>query len=176
MSCTFRPETELVQYSPSSRRLRNRIISAPRNSPPSSRSFDNWNLIFFAACFLSISLDGSFFYILYIDDYRKCLVLAKDLTFTLVVLRTVLDSFQIAYLYLRVHTHVPVPDFVNGRGFHTSKWTFAKNFLCLINGIVSVLPLPQVYIFYIIYSPFSFIANFTNSYTVKFLFICIHRR
>lgn len=165
MSCTFRPETELVQNS--SRRLRNRIISAPRNSPPSSRSFDNWNLIFVAAFLLSISLDGSFFYILYIDDYRKCLVLAKDLTFTLVVLRTVLDS---------LHTHVPVPDFVNGRGFHASKWTFAKNFLCLINGIVSVLPLPQVYIFYIIYSPFSFIANFTNSYTVKFLFIFIHRR
>ncbi|ESR35377.1 hypothetical protein CICLE_v10006936mg, partial [Citrus x clementina] len=142
------PETELVQNS--SRRLRNRIISAPRNSPPSSRSFDNWNLIFVAAFLLSISLDGSFFYILYIDDYRKCLVLAKDLTFTLVVLRTVLDSFQIAYLYLRVHTHVPVPDFVNGRGFHASKWTFAKNFLCLINGIVSVLPLPQAVIYLVV--------------------------
>ncbi|KAL9409847.1 hypothetical protein AB3S75_048134 [Citrus x aurantiifolia] len=148
MSCTFRPEIELVQNS--SRRLRNRIISAPRNSPPSSRSFDNLNLIFVAAYWLSISLDGSFFYILYIDDYRKCLVLAKDLTFTLVVLRTVLDSFQIAYLYLRVHTHVPVPDFVNGRGFHTSKWTFAKNFLCLINGIVSVLPLPQAVIYLVV--------------------------
>lgn len=175
MSCTFRPETELVQYSPSSRRLRNRIISAPRNSPSSSRSFDNWNLIFVAAYLLSISLDGSFFYILYIDDYRKCLVLAKDLTFTLVVLRTVLDSFQIVYVYIRAHTHVPVPDFINGRGFHTSKWTFAKKFFCLLNGIVSVLPLPQVYILHNLF-PFSFIVNFTNSYTVKSLFICIHRR
>ncbi|KAK9178948.1 hypothetical protein WN943_028142 [Citrus x changshan-huyou] len=150
MSCTFRPETELVQYSPSSRRLRNRIISAPRNSPSSSRSFDNWNLIFVAACWLSISLDGSFFYILYIDDYRKCLVLAKDLTFTLVVLRTVLDSFQIVYVYIRAHAHVPVPDFINGRGFHTSKWTFAKKFFCLLNGIVSVLPLPQAVIYLVI--------------------------
>lgn len=144
------PELELLQYSPSSRRLRNRIISAPRNSPSSSRSFDNWNLIFVAAYLLSISLDCSFFYILYIDDYRKCLVLDKDLTFTLVVLRTVLDSFQIAYPYLRVHTHVPVPDLINRRGFHTSRWTFAKKFFCLLNGIVSVLPLPQAVIYLVV--------------------------
>ncbi|GMN39585.1 hypothetical protein TIFTF001_008811 [Ficus carica] len=121
---------------------------------PQAAFLQKWNQIFLLSCFIAVSIDPLFFYILIIDDNKKCLGVHKSLETIVCVLRTLTDICYLLRIIFQFQTGYVAPSSrVFGRGeLVYDPVAIAKRYLssCFIIDAFSILPLPQVMILFVI--------------------------
>ncbi|KAL1329200.1 cyclic nucleotide-gated ion channel 1-like isoform X2 [Arachis hypogaea] len=133
---------------------------------PQGPLLQKWNKIFVIICVMAISVDPLFLYIPVINEEKKCLSLDKRLEIVACALRTFFDLFYIIRILFQFRTGFIAPSSrVFGRGelIHDTK-AIVIRYLCsdFIIDILSIIPLPQMYILAILPIPSS-----TFPYKVK---------
>ena len=132
---------------------------------PQGGFLQKWNQIFLLSCFIAVSVDPLFFYILVIDDNKKCLGVHKSLETIVCVLRTLTDVCYLLRIIFQFQTaYVDPSPRVFGRGeFVCDRVAVAKRYLssCFIIDAFSILPLPQVCVCVCVcvYSRFRLVKN-----------------
>ncbi|XP_022737079.1 cyclic nucleotide-gated ion channel 1-like [Durio zibethinus] len=121
---------------------------------PQGPFLKRWNKIFVLSCIIAVSIDPLFFYVLVINDDKKCLSLDGKMEITASVLRSFTDIFYMIHIIFQFRTGFIAPSSrVFGRGVLVEdSWAIAKRYLksYFVIDILAVLPLPQVVILIII--------------------------
>ncbi|XP_028794754.1 cyclic nucleotide-gated ion channel 1 [Neltuma alba] len=130
--------------------------SAPRRKilDPQGSFLQRWNKIFVFTSVMAVSVDPLFFYIPAVGDKGKCLELNGNLQIIASVLRTFFDLFYILHITFQFQTGFIAPSSrVFGRGeLVNDPRAIMKRYLStyFIIDVLSILPLPQVVVLFII--------------------------
>ncbi|KAL2628771.1 hypothetical protein R1flu_013457 [Riccia fluitans] len=115
---------------------------------PGSKGYQIWNRIFLVTCLLGIFLDPLFFYVPLLNKEDICFELHRELSITVTVLRTLIDSLYVIHMFLQFRTAFIAPSSrVFGRGeLVRDPKEIARRYLRLHFwlDLVVILPLPQV--------------------------------
>ncbi|KAI4328903.1 hypothetical protein L6164_021220 [Bauhinia variegata] len=122
---------------------------------PQGSVLQKWNKVFVITCVLAVSVDPLFFYIPMINGEKKCLELHEPLQTTVCVLRTFFDLFYVLHIIFQFKTGFIAPSSrrVFGRGeLIDDPLAIIKRYLCshFIIDILSIIPIPQVVVLFII--------------------------
>ncbi|KAI6669396.1 hypothetical protein NL676_004281 [Syzygium grande] len=84
---------------------------------PRGQTIQRWNRIFFMACLVSLYVDPLFFFVPSIDGNNMCLEDASTLKIFITIIRSVVDAFYTAQIFMRFKTAYVAPSSrVFGRG------------------------------------------------------------
>ena len=127
-------------------------VSEKKIFDPQDKFLLTWNKLFVISCILAVSVDPLFFYLPVINDSFHCLGIDRKLAITVTTLRTFIDAFYLVHMALQFRTAYIAPSSrVFGRGeLVIDPAQIAKRYLrrYFIVDFLSVLPLPQVKIFF----------------------------
>ncbi|XP_051133438.1 probable cyclic nucleotide-gated ion channel 20, chloroplastic isoform X2 [Andrographis paniculata] len=117
---------------------------------PHSKFVQRWNKFFVISCLLAVFLDPLFFFLLYVQQNNKCIVINWPMTTTIVVLRSLFDLIYMLHMYLQFRLAYVAPEStVVGAGeLVDDPKKIAKNYLCsyFFIDLFVVLPVPQIII------------------------------
>ncbi|GLU24389.1 hypothetical protein SLE2022_403290 [Rubroshorea leprosula] len=114
---------------------------------------EQWNRLFLLSTVIALSLDPVFFYIIVVNEDKKCLLLDTKLGITAIVLRSVIDCFYIVCIACRLQTDLFAPLLCIRDNRERNCWKIVRRYLLpwfFPIDILAVLPLPQVVILLII--------------------------
>ncbi|KVH91106.1 Cyclic nucleotide-binding domain-containing protein [Cynara cardunculus var. scolymus] len=121
---------------------------------PQGSFLQQWNKIFVITSIIAVSLDPLFFYIPVMNSNKMCLDLDNNLKIISCVLRTLFDLFYILHIIFEFRTgFIAPPSRIFGRGeLIEDSFAIAKRYFCsyFFVDLLSILPLPQVTILFII--------------------------
>ncbi|KAM6583889.1 hypothetical protein CsatB_010891 [Cannabis sativa] len=142
---------------------------------PQGPFVQKWNKIFVLACFVAVSLDPLFFYIVGIDHNKQCITLDEPLEIIACVLRTFIDIFYVLRIIFQFQTGFIPP---SSRGFGRGELvkdplSIAKRYLktYFFVDVLSILPLPQLVVLVVIPNMESPVPMITKE-SLKFIVIC----
>ncbi|GAB2293074.1 Probable cyclic nucleotide-gated ion channel 20, chloroplastic [Dionaea muscipula] len=133
------------------RRLCSFLISwLPGVVNPHSKVFQQWNQFFVISCLVSIFVDPLFFFLLYVRQDDKCIVLDWTMTRTIVVFRSITDFIYLLHILLQFRLAYVAPESrVVGAGDwvdHPKKIAFRYLKGYFLIDMFAVLPIPQIII------------------------------
>ncbi|XP_027167460.1 probable cyclic nucleotide-gated ion channel 20, chloroplastic isoform X1 [Coffea eugenioides] len=117
---------------------------------PHAKVVQQWNQFFFLSCLFAVFLDPLFFFLLYVNQDNKCIVLNWPMTTTIVALRSMTDFLYLIHILLQFRLAYVAPESrVVGAGDlvdHPKK--IALHYLSgyFLIDLFVVLPLPQIII------------------------------
>ncbi|GKV31309.1 hypothetical protein SLEP1_g40010 [Rubroshorea leprosula] len=114
---------------------------------------EQWNRIFLLSTVIALSIDPVFFYIIVVNEDKKCLLLDTELGVTTIVLRSVIDCFYIICVACQLQTDLFAPFLHIRDNMDKNCWKIVRRYLLswfFPVDILAVLPLPQVVILLII--------------------------
>ncbi|XP_030526572.1 protein CNGC15b-like [Rhodamnia argentea] len=121
---------------------------------PRGQTIQWWNRIFFMACLVSLFVDPLFFLVPSIDSNRMCLEDASALKIFITIIRSVVDAFYTAQIFVRFKTAYVAPSSrVFGRGeLVIDSKKIALRYLSrgFWIDLFAAIPLPQLLIWAII--------------------------
>ncbi|MCD7470002.1 putative cyclic nucleotide-gated ion channel 20, chloroplastic [Datura stramonium] len=121
---------------------------------PHAKIVQKWNKFFVISCLFAVFIDPLFFFLLYVHQGNKCIVLNWPLTTTIVILRSITDIIYLMHILLQFRLAYVAPEsMVVGAGDlvdHPKK--IAVNYLLgyFALDFFIVLPLPQIIILLIL--------------------------
>ncbi|KAF8033253.1 hypothetical protein BT93_D1998 [Corymbia citriodora subsp. variegata] len=121
---------------------------------PRGQTVQRWNRIFFMACLVSMFVDPLFFLVPSIDGNNMCLEDASALKISLTIIRSVVDAFYTAQIFVRFKTAYVAPSSrVFGRGelvIDSKKITLRYLSRGFWIDFFAAIPLPQLLIWVIL--------------------------
>lgn len=131
-----------------------RVVAKHKILDPQGAFLQKWNKIFVLISIIAVSLDPLFFYIPVIDSNQKCLDMDNNMKIIACVFRTLIDVLYILHIIFEFRTGFIAPSSrVFGRGeLNEDPHAIAKRYLksYFFVDILSILPLPQVTLVFII--------------------------
>lgn len=129
-------------------------VSEKKIFDPQDKFLLFWNKLSVISCILAVSVDPLFYYLPVINQSVDCIGIDRKLAITVTTLRTIFDSFFLIHMALQFRTAFIAPSSrVFGRGeLVIDPAQIARRYLrhYFIVDFLSVLPLPQVYNFFIL--------------------------
>ncbi|KAL3512454.1 hypothetical protein ACH5RR_025171 [Cinchona calisaya] len=121
---------------------------------PHTKVVQHWNKFFVISCLFAVFLDPLFFFLLYVQQDNKCIILNWPMTTTIVVLRSVTDLVYLIHILLQFRLAYVAPEsrVVGAGDLVDQPKKIALHYLSgyfLIDFFV-VLPLPQIIILLIL--------------------------
>ncbi|KAH6806759.1 cyclic nucleotide-binding transporter 1 [Perilla frutescens var. frutescens] len=117
---------------------------------PHNERVQRWNQFFVIACSFAVFLDPMFFFLLYVLQDNKCIVLNWPMTTAMIVLRSMTDFIYLLHMLLQFRLAYVAPESrVAGSGdLVDNPKLIARNYLrgYFIIDFFVVLPLPQIII------------------------------
>ena len=117
---------------------------------PNKNFARQWNKIFLLSCLVALFLDPFFFFVPALAKDNKCINLRRQLLVVVTTLRTVTDAFHLFHMALQFRMAFVAPSSrVFGRGILVvDSMSIAMRYLRkdFWLDIISVLPIPQVFI------------------------------
>ncbi|KAH6770523.1 cyclic nucleotide-binding transporter 1 [Perilla frutescens var. hirtella] len=121
---------------------------------PHAKVVQQWNKFFVISCLFAVFLDPLFFFLLSTLKDKKCIVLSRPMTTTIVVLRSMADFIYLIHILLQFRLAYVAPESrVMGFGDLVDEpIKIARNYLFgyFIVDLFIVLPLPQIIILLIL--------------------------
>ncbi|KAK4479268.1 hypothetical protein RD792_014779 [Penstemon davidsonii] len=121
---------------------------------PHARVIQQWNKFFVISCLFAVFMDPLFFFLLFVEQDHKCIVLNWPLTTTVVVLRSMTDFIYLLHILLQFKLAYVAPEsrVVGARDLVDDPKKIAKNYLFgyFLIDLFVVLPLPQIIILLIL--------------------------
>ncbi|XP_047950091.1 probable cyclic nucleotide-gated ion channel 20, chloroplastic [Salvia hispanica] len=117
---------------------------------PHNEHVQRWNQFFVLACSFAVFLDPLFFFLLFVQQDNKCIVLNWPMTTAMIVLRSMTDFIYLLHIFLQFRLAYVAPESrVAGSGdLVDDPKLIARNYLrgCFAIDFFIVLPLPQIII------------------------------
>ncbi|KAL8530087.1 hypothetical protein ACS0TY_007251 [Phlomoides rotata] len=124
---------------------------------PHAKILQNWNKFFIISCSFAILLDPFFFFLLYVQENNKCIILNWSMATILIVLRSMNDFIYLLHILLQFRLAYVAPgSIVGGRAeLIDDPKRIARNYLSrlFIIDFFAVLPLSQIVVLLILRYP-----------------------
>ncbi|KAL8547797.1 hypothetical protein ACS0TY_007216 [Phlomoides rotata] len=134
---------------------------------PHAKVVQRWNKFFVISCSFAVFLDPLFFFLLYVQQSNKCIVLNWPLTTTFIALRSITDLIYLLHILLQFRLAYVAPEtrVVGSGDLVDDPKRIAGNYLSgpFIIDFFVVLPLPQIIILLILPKSIGSGANYAKN-------------
>ncbi|XP_075107925.1 putative cyclic nucleotide-gated ion channel 20, chloroplastic isoform X4 [Nicotiana tabacum] len=117
---------------------------------PHAKIVQKWNKFFVISCLFAVFIDPMFFFLLYVQQGNKCIVLNWPMTTTIVILRSITDIVYLIHILLQFRLAYVAPEsrVVGAGDLVDNPKKIAINYLSgyFVLDFFVVLPLPQIII------------------------------
>nr|XP_016450533.1 PREDICTED: probable cyclic nucleotide-gated ion channel 20, chloroplastic isoform X3 [Nicotiana tabacum] len=106
---------------------------------PHAKIVQKWNKFFVISCLFAVFIDPMFFFLLYVQQGNKCIVLNWPMTTTIVILRSITDIVYLIHILLQIIILLVLPKSIGSSGAN-----YAKN---LLRAAILLQYIPRLYRF-----------------------------
>nr|XP_009761447.1 PREDICTED: probable cyclic nucleotide-gated ion channel 20, chloroplastic isoform X2 [Nicotiana sylvestris] len=106
---------------------------------PHAKIVQKWNKFFVISCLFAVFIDPLFFFLLYVQQGNKCIVLNWPMTTTIVILRSITDIVYLVHILLQIIILLVLPKSIASSGAN-----YAKN---LLRAAILLQYIPRLYRF-----------------------------